>query len=112
MGYTVISANDGEEAVKKYLEHKDKIQLLLFDLIMPKKSGKEAYDEIKVITPDIKGIFLTGYAADFIQQKGVLDDTMPIVYKPISPVDLLKEVRRVLSEGKSSFKKRLNEHTA
>ena len=102
MGYTVISANDGEEAVKKYLEHKDKIQLLLFDLIMPKKSGKEAYDEIKIITPDIKGIFLTGYAADFIQQKGVLHDTMPIVYKPISPVDLLKKVRSVLNERRTS----------
>jgi CheY-like chemotaxis protein len=68
---------------------------------MPKKTGKEAYDEIKVIKPDIKGIFLTGYAADIIRQKGVLHDNMPIVYKPISPVDLLKEVKRVLSEGKS-----------
>jgi len=108
----VISANDGEEAVKKYLEHKDKIQLLLFDLIMPKKSGKEAYDEIKIMTPDIKGIFLTGYAADIIQQKGVLQDTLMMLNKPISPLDLLNKVRRVLSEGKSSFKKRLNEHTA
>ena len=101
MGYTVISANDGEEAVKKYLEHKDKIQLLLFDLIMPKKNGKEAYDEIKIITPGIKGIFLTGYAAEIIQQKGLLQDTMVMLNKPISPLDLLKKVRRVLSESKS-----------
>jgi PAS domain S-box-containing protein len=97
MGYTVISANDGEEAVKKYLELKDKIRLLLFDLIMPKKNGKEAYDEIKNITPDIKCIFLTGYAADIIQQKGLLQDTVVMLNKPISPMDLLKKVRSVLN---------------
>jgi two-component system, cell cycle sensor histidine kinase and response regulator CckA len=102
-GYTVIVAVDGEEAVKKYTENKGKIQLLLFDLIMPKKTGKEAYDEIKNITPDIKGIFLTGYAADIIQEKGLLQDTVLILRKPISPMDLLKKVRRALGDGKSSF---------
>jgi CheY-like chemotaxis protein len=101
-GYNVIIAFDGEEAVKKYVENEGKIQLLLFDLIMPKKTGKEAYDEIKNITPDIKVIFLTGYAPDIIRQKGILSDSIPIVYKPISPIDLLKEVRSVLNERKTS----------
>jgi PAS domain S-box-containing protein len=102
-GYTVIAAADGEEAMKKYTENEGKIQLLLFDLIMPKKTGKEAYDEIKNITPHIKVIFSSGYAPDIIRQKGILHDNMPIVYKPISPIDLLNKVRSVLNEGKPSF---------
>ena len=51
MGYTVITANDGEEAVTKFMENKDRIQLLLFDIIMPKKNGREAYDEIRKVKP-------------------------------------------------------------
>jgi signal transduction histidine kinase len=52
-GYTVITAVDGVDALNKYQENMDTIQLLLFDLIMPKKGGKEAYDEIRKIRPDI-----------------------------------------------------------
>lgn len=99
-GYTVITAVDGEDAVKKYLENKDRVQLLLLDLIMPKKSGKEAYDEIRKITPDIKALFASGYAPDIIRQKVLLDDNLPVAYKPISPTDLLTKVRRMLDEGK------------
>jgi PAS domain S-box-containing protein len=98
-GYTVITAVDGEDAVKKYRENKDRIQLLLFDLIMPKKSGKEAYDEIRKISPDVKVLFESGYAPDIIRQKVLLDDHLPMVYKPISPTDLLEKVRRVLGDG-------------
>jgi DNA-binding response OmpR family regulator len=46
-GYKVILAQDGEEAIEKFIENKDKIHLVLLDMIMPKKSGKEVYDEIK-----------------------------------------------------------------
>ena len=61
-GYEVIVAVDGEDAVQKYLENRKRIQLLLFDLIMPKKTGKEAYDEIRKVEPDIKVIFTSGYS--------------------------------------------------
>ena len=46
-GYKVIEAVDGEDAVNKFMENRDKIELLIFDVIMPKKTGKEAYEEIK-----------------------------------------------------------------
>lgn len=95
-GYTVIVACDGEEAVNKFSENKDVIQLLLFDLIMPKKTGKDAYDEIKMIKPDIKVLFTSGYAHDMVRQKVVLGDNVEIASKPISPKDLLKKVRNVL----------------
>jgi len=101
VGYTVIPAVDGEDAVKKYLENKDRVQFLLFDLVMPKKSGKEAYDEIRKITPNVKVLFASGYAPDLIRQKVLLDEHLPVVYKPISSADLLKKVRRVLDEKKA-----------
>ncbi|MHB8881015.1 MAG: PAS domain S-box protein [Thermodesulfovibrionales bacterium] len=95
-GYTVISAVDGEDAVQKYREHKDRIELLLFDLIMPKKGGKEAYDEIKEIEPDVKILFTSGYSPDIVRDKTTLGSYANIAYKPISPVDLLRKVRSVL----------------
>ncbi len=95
-GYRVILANDGADAVNKYQENKDRIQLLLFDLVMPNKNGKEAYEEIKAVKPDIKAIFLSGYARDMITQKALLDDNAAVTQKPISPTLLLKKVREVL----------------
>ncbi len=100
-GYTVISAADGEDAIKKYQENKETIQLLLFDLIMPKKSGKEAYDEIRRIRSDIKVIFATGYSPDIVEFKASLGSDAIVVYKPITPVDLLRKMRSVLDAGRT-----------
>ena len=96
IGYKVITAIDGNDAVKTYKENKGKIHLLLFDIIMPKKTGKEAYDEIRAIQPDIKILFQSGYASDIIHQKHLLDDKMTVVYKPVTPAELLKQVRSML----------------
>src|ERR1700690_1521989 len=99
-GYTVITAVDGQDVVNKFKENKDRINLLLFDIIMPKKSGKEAYDEIRAIRPDVKILFQSGYAPDLIRQKLLLDDRMTVVFKPVTPMMLLKQVRSVLDEVK------------
>jgi CheY-like chemotaxis protein/two-component sensor histidine kinase len=98
-GYKVIAAVDGEDAVNKYRENRDKIELLLFDLIMPKKTGKEAYDEIGKIKPDIKIIYSSGYAPDIIRQRALVHDQVTVAFKPLSPKDLLKKVRSVLDGG-------------
>lgn len=100
-GYTVIEAVDGEDAVHKYREHKDLIELLLFDLIMPKKSGKEAYDEIRKIKPDIKILFVTGYSPDIVQVRASIENPAAIIYKPFSSMDLLNKVRSILDEDKA-----------
>lgn len=97
-GYTVIEAVDGEDAVQKFRDHADSIQLLLFDLIMPKRNGKEAFEAIHKIQPGIKAIFASGYTADLVRQKASLNHTSQIIYKPISPLDLLKTVRMMLDK--------------
>ena len=98
-GYTVIEAVDGVDAVKKFMENRETIQLLLSDLIMPKMNGKEAYDEMKVWRPELKAIFVSGYAPDVIRQKMSLESGVELISKPILPYALLKKVRSLLDEG-------------
>ncbi|MFA6147614.1 MAG: response regulator [bacterium] len=98
-GYTVIEAVDGEDAVRKFLENQDKVQLLLLDLIMPRRNGKEAHDEIVKRKPGVKTIFASGYSPDLALEKTAFENGVSLIYKPISPVDLLKKVRSVLDGG-------------
>ena len=95
-GYTVIEARDGEDALSKYLPKKESIQLLVLDVVMPKKNGKEVYETIKEMTPDIKALFLSGYTADIVHNKGILEQHINFMSKPISPRDLLAKVREIL----------------
>jgi len=97
-GYRVIAAEDGEDAIAKFREHEDAIQLLVFDLIMPKKNGKEAYEEIKKSKPGIKTLFMSGYSLDIISKKDMLDQGVDILPKPVLSKDLLKKVREILDK--------------
>ena len=102
-GYKVIEAVDGEEAIQKFVENKDEINLLAFDVLMPKKSGKEACDAIKKIKPDMKVLFMSGYSEDIIHKKGIpLKKGLNFVSKPISPKQFLIMVRMVLDNSLSA----------
>ena len=91
-GYRVLEAVDGEDAVRVFRENGDKVQLVLCDLIMPKKSGKETVEEIRKHKPDIKAIFTSGYTAEVIAQKGLLEEGIHFLSKPVSMIDLIRKV--------------------
>jgi CheY-like chemotaxis protein len=95
-GYTVIEAVDGQDAVEKFNMLKDRIQLLILDVVMPKKNGKESFEEAKKIKPGIKALFTSGYPAEIIQKKGILDAGINFIIKPHQPQDLLRKIREVL----------------
>ncbi|HAM50031.1 MAG TPA: hybrid sensor histidine kinase/response regulator [Nitrospiraceae bacterium] len=95
-GYKVIEASDGEEAVRKFGENKHEVQLLLIDVVMPKKNGREAYEEIIKMRPDVKAIFISGYTADIMYKQGLLEKGLAFVSKPIAPADLLRKIRELL----------------
>jgi PAS domain S-box-containing protein len=95
-GYRVLLAANGREAVEKYREHEDEIELLLFDVAMPEMNGKEAYDAIKASAPHIKAVFISGYAPDDVRTSAVLDENLTLVPKPVSPKGLLQAVREAL----------------
>jgi two-component system cell cycle sensor histidine kinase/response regulator CckA len=95
-GYRIIVARDGEEAVQLFRDNKDTIRLLVLDVIMPKKNGKDAADEIRKIAPSVKVLFTSGYTADFVSTKGINEPGRFFLPKPASPTALLLKVREVL----------------
>jgi polar amino acid transport system substrate-binding protein len=97
-GYKVITAEDGDDAVEKFRSHKGEIRLLILDMVMPKKSGKDVYQEITRMTPRIKAIFVSGYTADKVRSDDLVEGT-EFILKPVSPRDLLKRVRDVLDRA-------------
>jgi PAS domain S-box-containing protein len=96
LGYTVIIAADGKDAVDVFADHKDRIDLLILDVIMPKKNGKQVYDEVRKIRPGVKTLFTSGYTADVISSKGMLEEGMHFIAKPASLRDLSQKIRDVL----------------
>ncbi len=95
-GYTVIEAVDGEDAVKRFTEHRSVVKLLILDVIMPKKNGKEVYLAISRNHPGVKVLFASGYTADILSRKGVLENSCDFISKPISSTELLRKVREKL----------------
>jgi len=95
-GYAVIQAADGEDAVNKFMDNKDRVKLLLLDVIMPKKNGREVLEKIKIFQPDIDVLFLSGYTADIMHQRGLLDKGVNFVLKPVPMNNLLRKVRAIL----------------
>ncbi len=95
-GYKVIGAENGEAAVKLYKDNIGKVSLVLLDVIMPVKNGREAYEEIKSLNPHPKVIFMSGYTDDIIVGKGLLAAGTELIPKPVTPDRLLRKVREVL----------------
>ncbi len=95
-GYRVFEAVDGLDAIEA--QHRCRADLIILDVVMPKMNGKEAYDRLKSMDPDIRVLFMSGYTDDIIHQKGILDATIEYIAKPILPRDLLKKVRELLDE--------------
>jgi DNA-binding response OmpR family regulator len=97
-GYTVIPAVDGEDAIAKFMKNKERISLLLLDLIMPKKNGKEVYDVISKVCPGTKAVFTSGYTMDIIKTDALTAAGLDFIHKPYKPRDLLLLVRNVLDK--------------
>jgi signal transduction histidine kinase/CheY-like chemotaxis protein len=97
-GYNVVTAMNGEEAVKQFMNYREKITLLLLDVIMPKKNGREVYAEISGMKPDIKTLFISGYTSDVIDLKGAHQEGINLIQKPVRPDELLAKLREILEK--------------
>ncbi|NTV12318.1 MAG: PAS domain S-box protein [Desulfobulbaceae bacterium] len=103
-GYTVIAAVDGQDAITKFIENRERINLLLFDMIMPKENGKEAAEEIRKINPQIKILFVSGYTMDLITSKEFTAAGFAFIRKPYQSRELLLKVREVLDKNRQSIR--------
>jgi PAS domain S-box-containing protein len=96
-GYTLLEASNGEEALRVAQKHAgEKIHLLFTDVVMPHLGGKELSDQLKLLRPDIKVLYTSGYTDNAIVSHGVLEPGTYVLQKPFSPHSLSQKVREVL----------------
>lgn len=96
LGYTVLLATDGEDALKIYQDRRDEIDLVIIDMIMPKMDGKETYLKLKKINPDIKAILASGFSEDAVVQEILYAGINSFIHKPFTVAELSKKIREVL----------------
>lgn len=96
MGYDVLIAGGGEEALAVYSEHKEDIDLVVLDMIMPGMGGGETYDRMKEMDPDLKVILSSGYSVDGQAQEILNRGCDAFIQKPFSMKDLSGKIREIL----------------
>ncbi len=95
-GYTVLTAEDGEQALQVFEQHGAEINLVFLDVIMPKLGGYAVYQRIQQTQPEASILFASGYSMGAIHSNFQLPEGMQLIQKPYKRNDLLKWVRRVL----------------
>lgn len=100
-GYSVFVAANGEEGLSVFRERQAEIDLVLSDVIMPRKTGGELCAEIRGIAPGTKFVFISGYTPQDWRGSGALDPNIPLVAKPWTIRQLLVAIRNVLDPAGS-----------
>ncbi len=95
-GYPVIEASDGVEALKILQTFKGRCELIIADVIMPRMTGAALVEAVQVLLPDIKVLFVSGYANDTLAVNGVGDESA-FLQKPFLPTTLTEKVAELLS---------------
>jgi PAS domain S-box-containing protein len=96
-GYHVLRASDGNEAVATFMASKTSIDLLLFDVMMPNKNGKEALDEIRSIVPSIPVCFISGYASETLDLDLSQSRIDAFITKPVDHLHLIRTLEKLLA---------------
>jgi len=100
-GYKVLATVDGEDALKVFQDRHEEIAIAIFDVIMPKKGGKAVYEEMVKVNPGVKVLFMSGYTPDIVAGKGVSEQNINFIQKPILPDMLLRKVREIIDLNRS-----------
>ncbi|MBI3451730.1 MAG: PAS domain S-box protein [Rhodospirillales bacterium] len=96
LGYAVLAASDGAHAIKIFEEHGESIDLLLTDVVMPEVDGLRLAKALTAARPDLKIIFMTGYAPELTDLRAKLQDDITLLNKPFRPDVLGGVVRQTL----------------
>ncbi len=98
LGYSVITSDSGKKAIEIYKEQKNKINLVILDMIMPEMNGLETFIKLKKINPDIKVLLSTGYSIDEKAQEMLRQGCRGYILKPYSVIDFSHKLREVLEQ--------------
>lgn len=95
-GYDVITAANGEEALKIAADQHSEVHLLLTDVVMPLMSGLELAERLITMQPKLKVLYISGYAEEGITRRGLREDTLNFIQKPFDSASVARKVREVL----------------
>jgi two-component system sensor histidine kinase EvgS len=98
LGYTVIAASAPEQAINLVEDHPGDIHLLITDVVMPGMNGRELAERLCAIRPNLKRLYMSGYTADLIAHRGILDAGVNFIQKPFGSDELAARVREVLDQ--------------
>ena len=99
LGYTVIKAQGGEEAIRRYQENREKIDMIILDMIMPDVGGNEVYEKIKKIDPAVKILLSSGYSISGQAMEIMNKGCNGFIQKPFNLKDFSKKIREVLKKA-------------
>lgn len=98
-GYTVLHASDPVKAIDLVRTHEGPLHLLITDVVMPEMNGRDLADQLRSHYPGLKTLFMSGYTANVIAHRGVLDGGVHFLQKPFSTRQLAEKVREALDDG-------------
>ena len=99
LGYTVLAARTPVNAMHLVEEHQGDLHLLITDVVMPEMNGRELAEQLGAIRPNLKCIYMSGYTADVIAHRGILDEGVNFIPKPFGCDDFASRVRQVLDQS-------------
>lgn len=99
LGYTVLEAPDPRRALEAARDHAGEIHLVLTDVVMPDLNGRELIEQVRALRPHVKCLYMSGYTADVIAHRGVLEDGVTFLQKPFTMSELAERVRRALDSA-------------
>ncbi len=102
LGYTVLLARDGLQAMKMFTANQEGIDLVILDAVMPKLSGQKAYEAMSAVRPDLPVLFITGWAAEMAALSAALSPGLPVLQKPFTVEQLGRKVREALDTARNT----------
>jgi two-component system cell cycle sensor histidine kinase/response regulator CckA len=96
-GYNVLEAQDGDEALLVWRQYQGPIDLVLTDVVMPNMSGKELVEHLRLLQPEIKVIYMSGYESSILSSSGNKFGSKAVfLQKPFRPAELSEKIREIL----------------
>jgi len=99
LGYTVLAAQTPVDSIRLAEEHPGDIHLLITDVVMPEMNGRQLAGQLSTIRPNLKCLYMSGYTADVIAHRGILDEGLNFIQKPFGSDDLAAKVRQALDHS-------------
>jgi len=99
LGYRVLAAGTPSKAIELAEQHEGQIHLAITDVVMPEMNGRDLAECLQAASPGLKILFMSGYTADVIARRGVLEAGINFLQKPFSVHDLATKVREVLQRN-------------